>query len=113
MAMKSNMTETKIQKQKASDAVSYKVMAALFLLFFIILGLQKIGDVYDTIGGFEQLYPLTIWGLIGGLAAAVICAALLFILKHSVARLLLPPFAMKAPKWHLYGLLSEEKRTSR
>ena len=25
----------------------------------------------------------------------------------------LPPFAMNAPKWHLYGLLSEEKRTSR
>ena len=88
--MKSKLTEAQIQKQKASDAVTYKVMAALFLLFFAILALQKLDDYYNTIGGYDALYPLTRWFLIGGLAAAVVCGVLLFILKHPAARLLLP-----------------------
>ena len=90
MAMKSKLTEAQIQKQKASDAVTYKVVAALFILFFAIMSLQKLDNYYNTIGGYEQLYPLTGWFLIGGLVTAVICGALLFILKHPVARLLLP-----------------------
>lgn len=90
MAMKSKLTEAQIQKQKASDAVTYKVMAALFLLFFAILALQKLDNFYNTIAGYELLYPLTLWFLIGGLSAAVICGVLLLILKHAAARFLLP-----------------------
>ena len=88
--MKSKLTEAQIQKQKASDAVTYKVVAALFLLFFSILALQKLDNYYNTIGGYELLYPTTQWFVIGGIAAAVICGVLLFILKHPAARLLLP-----------------------
>lgn len=84
------LTEAQIRKQKAADAVTYKVVIALFLLFFSILSLMKLDDYYNTIAGFDRLYPLTLWALIGGLVVAAACAVLLALLKKPVARLLLP-----------------------
>lgn len=89
MTTKKIVSEEKLRKQKAADLVSYKVVAALVLLFLSISALKKLGVYYETLNGFDTLYPLTLWGIIGGLVFAAVCAALL-IIRKPVVRFLAP-----------------------
>ena len=43
MTTKKNLTEEKLRKQKASDLVTYKVTAALVLLFLSVVAIKKLG----------------------------------------------------------------------
>ena len=83
------LTEAQIKKQKAADAVTYKVMIALVLLFISILSLIKLNDYCQTVGGGDLLGIIDQFWWIGAVFAGI-CAVLLIVLKHPAARLLLP-----------------------
>lgn len=90
MTKKKNLAEEKIRKQKASDLVTYKVTASLVLLFLSIAAIKKLGAYYETLAGFDMLYPLTLWGIIGGVVFAAVCAALLITVHKAPVRFLAP-----------------------
>lgn len=90
MTTKKNMTEEKRLKQKASDLVTYKVTAGLALLFLSIVALKKLGAYYETLAGFDVLYPLTLWAILGGLVFAAACTALLIAVRKPAVRALAP-----------------------
>ena len=82
--------DSRSRRQKAADAVTYKVTAALFLLFLSIVALKKLSGFYETIAGFDLLYPASLWLMLGGIVLAVVCAALVFSLRKPVVRFLAP-----------------------
>ena len=90
MTTKKNLTEEKLRKQKAADLVTFKVTAALVLLFLAVIVFKKLGAFYETLAGFDALYPLTLWFMIGGLLFAGICAALLFTSPKATLRFWAP-----------------------
>lgn len=90
MANKTKMTEEKLQKAKNENAVVYKVMVALALLCGALTGLRLLRAYYATIGGFEKLYPMTIWIAVGGLALFLIGAVLKLAVKQKVVQAVSP-----------------------
>lgn len=90
MTTKKNLTEEKLRKQKAADLVTFKVTGALVLLFLCVVVIKKLGGFYETLAGFDALYPLTLWFIVGGLVLAGICAALLLSVSNSTVRFLTP-----------------------
>ena len=92
MAMKTNMTEEKLQKAKSENAVVYKVMAALLLLCGTLTGLRFLRSYYATIGGFDKIYPMTIWIAVAGLAVFVVSALLKLAVKQKLVQAVAPWF---------------------
>ena len=90
MTTKKIVSEEKLRRQKAADLVSYKVVAALVLLFLSISALKKLSVYYETLNGFDTLYPLTLWGIIGGLVLAAVCTALLLTVRKPAVQFLTP-----------------------
>ena len=90
MANNTHMTEEKLQKAKAENAVVYKVMVALLLLCGALTGLRMLRTYYATIGGFDNLYPKTIWIAVAGLALFVVCLVLKLVVKQKVVQLVTP-----------------------
>lgn len=90
MTTKKKLTEEKLRKQKAADAVSFKVTAALVLLFASIIVLKRLAGYYETLGGFDTLFPMTLWAIIGGLIFSAMCVVVLLAVKNTAARLIAP-----------------------
>ena len=92
MAMKTNMTEEKLQKAKSENAVVYKVMVALLLLCGALTGLRILRSHYSTLGGFEEIYPMTIWIAAAGLIIFVVSAVLKLAVRQKLIQAVMPWF---------------------
>lgn len=74
MVKKKELTEEKLRKIKADNAVVYNVLICLLLMGSILMLLQALKDYYGTNGGFTALYPRTF--LIAGIGAGVFVLSL-------------------------------------
>ncbi len=74
-----------------NDTVVYKVMVALLVLCFSILGLQKFSQI-TTNAGYDFLFPKLPWFIGAGIGIAVISAALLLFLRKPTVQLICPWF---------------------
>lgn len=92
MAKNRNMTEEKLRKAKADNAVVYKVMIALALACAALFSLRSLRAYYATIGGFTALYDWTPWIIGGGLGLAVICGVLPAVWRRPAVRAVCPWF---------------------
>lgn len=90
MAKNKNMTEEKLRKAKADNAVVYKVMIALVLACAALFSLRALRAYYATIGGFSALYDRTPWIMAAGLALALLSAVLLAVWKKPAIRAVFP-----------------------
>ena len=90
MTKKKDMTEEKLLKAKADNAVVYKVMVALLLLCGSLTVLRSLRRYYSTLGGFEALYPLTIWIAAAGLALFFVSAVVMLAVKQKYVRMVMP-----------------------
>lgn len=90
MAKNRNMTEEKLRKAKADNAVVYKVMIALALACAALFSLRSLRAYYATVGGFSALYDKTPWIMAGGLALAVLSGVLLKVWKKPAVRAVFP-----------------------
>lgn len=90
MTKKKDLTAEKLQKAKADNAVVYKTMLALLLLCGALMGLRALRSYYGTIGGFDVLYPLSIWIGAIGWGVFVLCGLVLILVKRPIVRAVLP-----------------------
>ena len=90
MANKTKMTEEQLQKAKSENAVVYKVMVALALMCGALTGLRLLRAYYATIGGFEKLYPMTVWIAVGGLVLFLVSAVLKLAVKQKIVQVVTP-----------------------
>jgi len=90
MATKKKLTEEQLKKNKADNAVVYKVIIAMALMCLTVMGLRRLRAFYATLGGVMALFDRTHLIVIGGLVVAVVSLALLIFLRKTAVRLVCP-----------------------
>lgn len=90
MTKKKAPTPEKLQKAREDGAVVYKTMAALVLLCVSLLGLRSMRAYYATLGGYDVLYPMSLWFAILGAAMFAVSAVVLLVSKNRIVRMIMP-----------------------
>lgn len=90
MALKKKLTEAQLKKEKADNAIVYKVVIAMALMCLCVMGLRRLRAYYSSWGGIQVLFDkIPIFTIIGA-ALAVVSLVLLIVLRKKVIRMVCP-----------------------